>query len=232
MRLAPLCFITLSLVAQRLEPLPWIGVPSRATPFKGQIQPEDNVIPKISLLTQGRKVELSEDGTLIIIDPKSQIIWRGSLPGRRLKTWSGVGVPLSFDELKSIRYPETNFKNTVVSSQADPRTDLAHLLWFLDDGETYLTCLNPVTLKVTYLKLPNVRDPRISFIRLGIHIASLDQQWLISWADLASDLKVLSTPGPQNPLGTAFKPFPSVEGPDFKKTRMTPYEDRPKPKEE
>ena len=232
MRLASIFFVALNLISQSIQPLPWSGAPSRAIPQDTRILFESDVPLKLPFLTGSRKVEVTEDGTLGIIDQSNQIIWRGSLPGRRLKSWLGAGTPLSFEELKDLRFPESTPDRTIFSKDKDPRADLDHLLWFIDDGESYLTCLNPVTLKIMYLKLPNVREPQIIFAPTGILLSAFDKQWLIPWIDLTTDIKDLNTPSPQNPLGTAFKPFPNAESQGFKKTRSTPFEDRPKPRDE
>lgn len=231
MRLASILFVALNLISQNIQSLPWINAPSRAIPQNMKINIEDDVLFPPSIVGS-RRVEIYEDGTLVIVDQRNQIIWRGSLPGRRLRSWFGNGAPLPYEQLTNLRFPESIPERTVFSTIQDPRDDFHHLLWLIDDGENYLTCLNPVTLKIAYLKLPNIRDPRIRFVSRGILVSSSDKDWMISWIDLTTEIKYLNTVTPLNPAGTAFKPFPNAESLGLKTTRTTPFEDRPKPKDE
>lgn len=100
MRLASIFFVALNLISQSIQPLPWSGAPSRAIPQDTRILFESDVPLKLPFLTGSRKVEVTEDGTLGIIDQSNQIIWRGSLPGRRLKSWLGAGTPYRLKNLK------------------------------------------------------------------------------------------------------------------------------------
>ncbi len=228
MRLASIVFITLDLISQSSKPLPWATASSRFILQTTKINPVNLSLVKLPVFTGDRRIEIRDDGTLEIIDQRKQIIWRGSLPGRRSKIWLEAGTPLSLEELKALRFPESTLYRNLHYTDGDPRLFLNHLIWFIDDGENYLTCLNPITLKIEYLKLPEARGLEFLFAPSGIVLITLDKQWLIPWIDLNETIRTLNVPYPKDQLGTAFKPFPSGQSQGVQNLRSNPIEDQPK----
>ncbi|HJU83577.1 MAG TPA: hypothetical protein VJ600_05160 [Holophagaceae bacterium] len=170
---------------------------------------------------QGRtRVRLEGDGTLQVWDPRGIRTLRMGLPGRPLRAWRDGGVPAPLGSPSQWAFPEATPLSQGLGHLAwgapDFRPSLAGLLWVLEDGEGYLTVVNPATAAVIHLRLPLGSGFDLDFQPDRLLLRALEgppgvsgpRAWSLPWLALLPQLVRLGPPAAPPKAGTALAPFP------------------------
>ena len=219
MRLVPrllILLLTLPLAAQGRPTLPWEKVPPLPWQVEGRRSPAPD--PEPPQASQGPlQARVAPDGSVQVRDPKGTILLQAGLPGRPLRAWRDGGLPLDAAS-GAWGFPRENplaqGPGAFPWGAEDARPAFRGLLWVLEDGESFLTVVNPATGGVLHLPLPAGRDFRLRFLpdRLDLEAGQAERgaprHWRLPWIALLPRLGALGPrPAPLKP-GTALAPFP------------------------
>lgn len=204
MRLASLIAVTLATIVYGNDQLPWrnsAGV-QFASKSKSNYQrvktdfikpPQDGV----------NKIMATPEGTIVVLNERNTILATHHLPGRILTCWINDGSQIALKTLSAISFPSSsNATKKMINLDG-----LENLVWFLDDGESFITCVSPGTGKIAYLKLPEGRNISITFADQGLLIEAGGLNWELSWKTFDPIRQNLFTPRSKTQKGTALRPF-------------------------
>jgi len=204
-----------TLGAQGRQPLPWEGLQPVDWQSSGGTASK---VPYDSTPSAGPvEARLTVDGTLSIKNARGIIQLQTGLPGRPLKAWRDGGIPLPAPTGAwpfPTDSPLSQGLGGLLWGAADFRPFLRGLLWVIEDGEAFLTVVNPATAQVIHLPLPPGRDLHLGFLpdRLEVSAGEVDKgaprRRSIPWMGLLPRLAGLGPrPGPAK-TGSALAPFP------------------------